>query len=56
MTLGLPQIIMTALLLLSLGISIAQHGTPKTGHNNAWINFIAVVINIALLYWGGFYE
>ena len=54
--LGLPQIIYLTLVFLSLGIALEQHGTPKEGNNNFWVNFIATAITISLLAWGGFFK
>lgn len=51
-----PQIIMVVLMALSLGIDFQRHGQPETGHHDAWTSLLAVVINSALLYWGGFYS
>ena len=39
---------------ISLGIAMQEHGTPKTGTNNVWIQLIA--INVAILTWGGFFK
>lgn len=52
----LPSIVFLALVLLNLGITIFEHGKPKTGNNNFWISLIGNSITIAILYWGGFFD
>ena len=52
----LPSIVILAMLFLSLGISLSEHGKPKTGNNNFWVSLIANSITIAILYWGGFFN
>jgi hypothetical protein len=56
MTLHWPQITWLCLTLLSAGIGIAQHGKPKTGNNNMFINLIATALIAWLLYEGGFFS
>lgn len=55
MTIGLPQIIWLGLMVLSLGMSLANHDKPKTGYENFWISLIAFGVHFALLSWGGFF-
>ena len=52
---GTPQILILMLYLLSVGMSIANHGKPKQGTESAVISAIAATIILALLYWGGFF-
>lgn len=52
----IPQLIMIALTLISLGMDIQRNGEPKTGNHNASISFAAMVIYFAILYWGGFFD
>jgi hypothetical protein len=54
MTMHSPQIIMFVLLLLSLGVSIGTHGKPRKP-TNAGAALIAVLIEVGLLWWGGFW-
>jgi hypothetical protein len=54
MNLGAPQIIYIAIACLGLGLQIANHGKPRT-NENAVTGFIATLISICLLYWGGFF-
>ena len=53
---GAPQYIVLAILLINFGISIAEHGQPKTGHENALSSLFSVSLWIGLLYWGGFFS
>ena len=55
MTLHAPQLIYLALVVLSLGISMAKHGTPKEGNHSIFVDVIAVSLGCLLLYWGGFF-
>lgn len=52
----IPQILIIALFLISLLIAANQHGKPKKGNHDFWASLIAVIINFALLYWGGFFN
>ena len=52
----IAQIVMIALLALSAGLNVAEHGKEKTGTNNAWSSIIAVTIMVAVLWWGGFWS
>lgn len=55
MKLGIPQIIILAIYLLSLGASLANHGNEKISKTNFGEHLIIVMINLGLLYWGGFF-
>lgn len=50
------QIILTIIYALSLGVSLGQHGKPKTGTESFWKSLLAAVIVFALLIWGGFFS
>ena len=52
---GIPQIIMTALLCLSLGTHLAAHGKPRTGTYSFWTALFSFIVEVFLLYKGGFY-
>lgn len=41
---------------LAAGVSIAQHGKPKTGNYNFIYSFIGMAIEIMLLTIGGFWS
>jgi hypothetical protein len=51
-----PQILMLVLFSIALGIDISKHGEPKTGTNNCIIGIIAIGIQTAILWWGGFWD
>ncbi|WP_172453037.1 hypothetical protein [Xanthomonas arboricola] len=55
MSLGTPQLIYLALAMLGIGLEIARHGEPKTGHHDAVSSIVATFLIIALLWWGGFF-
>ena len=52
----LPQLIYLGIVLLGLGVSLAEHGKPKQGYNSFLQNLLATAITIGLLYWGGFFD
>lgn len=52
--LGVPQIIMIALIISSIIISIVNHGKKREPYN-AYSVLIGAVFEVALLYWGGFF-
>lgn len=52
--LGIPQIIMIALIISSIVISIVNHGKKREPYN-AYNVLIGAVLEVALLYWGGFF-
>lgn len=51
-----PQIIMICLCVFNLAINMAKHGEVKEGEKyNAGITFLSIMIEIGLLWWGGFF-
>ena len=51
---GAPQIIMTVLIAMGVGISLTNHGHPKGVYGvSDWL--ISPALTAALLYWGGFW-
>jgi len=52
----IPQILMIAIYMLSLGINLAEHGKPRAGTYNFWSALIATAIAFAILIWGGFFK
>jgi hypothetical protein len=56
MKLGIPQIILIGLYMISLGIELARNGQDKTGKYNVVTTFVALVLILGLLYWGGFFS
>lgn len=53
---GICQIIYLVLICMALGMSLVNHGKPKTGTNNFWISLLSAAIQIGLLYGGGFFS
>jgi hypothetical protein len=50
----IPQILLFVLNILGLGIIMAKHG-ESTKHN-AYATTAALILQYALLYWGGFFD
>lgn len=53
---GAPQIILIAISALSFGITMSEHGKPRTGNESVWTSLIANIITFSLLWWGGFFH
>ena len=51
-----PQLAYLALIVFSLGITLEQHGKPKTGNENIWVSLTACALTLWLLYMGGFFK
>lgn len=51
-----PQIIMLIFSLISLLYSANRHGKPKESKENFISTFISVSLQLAILYWGGFFK
>ena len=49
-----PQIIIICLSAMALGITLAKNGEPE-GNYCFGSTLFATVINISILYWGGFF-
>jgi len=52
----IPQLIYLAIVCVSIGISLEDHGKPKEGEHNAWYGFVAITIHLLILYAGGFFD
>lgn len=52
---GIWQIIYVGILMLSLGINMAQHGKTEVKKHNFWYSFVACVIQLGILWAGGFF-
>lgn len=52
---GWPQITWLVIVMLGVGITLEQHGKPKTGKHNIWVTLVALGINVGLLNAGGFF-
>ena len=53
---GWPQITYIVLVAMSLGLTMAKHGQPRTDNHNAWTSLLALAIVMPLLYFGGFFS
>lgn len=51
-----PAIIWIVITAIGLGVSIGEHGKPKTGVHSFWSVLFATAISFSLLYWGGFFK
>ena len=48
-------IVLLVLTAISGGITLEQHGKPKTGNTNIWTWLFSAGIQMGILYWGGFF-
>lgn len=55
MIFGVPQAIWLTLNLIGLGIYLAKDGHPKNDNYSFWTGLLGVIINGAILYFGGFF-
>lgn len=55
MYLGIPQIIMLALMVFNITLNIVKDGEPKDEKYSFITTLIATAISFGLLYWGGFF-
>lgn len=53
-SLGWPQLIWVAIVLLADLVAIVHHGKPRPPFN-AYVSVSGTMISLALLYWGGFF-
>ena len=53
---GIWQVIWLGLMMLSLGVTLAKHGKPKTDNYSFGSSLIAFGIQFAILYYGGFFK
>lgn len=53
---NVPQILMIALLCISLLVNAHLHGKPKEGLYNFWVGLVSTLITTGLLIWGGFFK
>jgi hypothetical protein len=54
-TLGIPQLIMLALVLLNTGICLSKFGEPKKDRYDINDLVTGPAITLGLLWWGGFF-
>lgn len=53
---GIPQIIVICVTFLAIGIEMSRHGEKRKGTYNVFISILGNAINLAILYWGGFFK
>lgn len=56
MRLGVPQFIVLAVLFTNLGVTLVADGKPRTGKYSFMTTLISVIIQIWILYAGGFFK
>ena len=52
----IPQLIYLLITVISVTINCIKHGKPQTGNYNGWLSFLASILMILLLRWGGFFD
>lgn len=50
------QIVYLVLFIFSLCNSAHRHGKPKSGRESFVIDFISLILQFMLMYWGGFFD
>lgn len=50
------RIVFLAWLMLGLGCYLAKHGEPKTGKYDFWTALISTILQVLLLWGGGFFN
>lgn len=56
MYIGIPQAIMLVLIMLGLGINMAKNGQPKDEKYSFGASLLNSIINLVILYYGGFFN
>jgi len=51
-----PQVTVLVLMLIGLGINMAEHGEEKTEKKNFWVRLLSAGLTFWLLYVGGFFS
>ncbi len=54
--LGWPQTILLTVMFVNLGVVLAYHGRPMNTKHNFFMALFVAVLNLGLLYWGGFFS
>lgn len=52
----IPQLILIFFMMFNIVINTIKHGEDKKQEYNIWTTIIAVIINIIILYCGGFWD
>jgi hypothetical protein len=55
MKMGLPQVLVIFYMTLVLGINLAKHGETYPRKMDAGFYFVNRLLELAVLYWGGFF-
>ena len=56
MKLGIPQFIVLATLFINIGVALVTDGKPRTGKHSFMTTLISTIIQIWILYAGGFFK
>lgn len=52
----IPQLIYLSLIFIGLLLNAHMHNKPRKGEYSFWMSFLNAVINLSLLYFGGFFD
>lgn len=56
MRIGVPQFIVLAILFINVGVALVADGKPRTGKYSFMTTLIGTIIQIWILYAGGFFK
>lgn len=56
MTIRVPQFIVLAILFMNVGVALVADGKPRTGKHSFMTTLISTIIQIWILYAGGFFK
>lgn len=51
-----PQYFFLSIMFIGLLIAAHQHGKPRTGKHDFWIQAISTAVSLVVLYYGGFFN
>lgn len=52
---GAPQITYLIISALGVGIVMTKHGEGRTDKYNFWTTLLGILVQIGIMYWGGFF-
>lgn len=52
----LPQIIILVIAGINLLYSANRHNHQRTSNENFWVTLVALIIQLSILFWGGFFK
>jgi hypothetical protein len=52
----IPQIIFLCLIAMGITYTAIKHGKPREGNHNIWTYLVAILVELLLLWWGGFFK